>query len=91
MKSQRIMILLPPEESTAAGRSPGTFSGTGTPEADGVSFLQLLKAIRTVCTTRVVAADVNELAPMLDSSGVSTATTCKVLRELILALHNNNF
>ena len=31
-------------------------------------------------------ADVNELAPMLDASGVSTATACKVLRELLLAI-----
>jgi agmatinase len=29
---------------------------------------------------------VNELSPMLDSSGASTALACKVLRELILAL-----
>lgn len=68
---------------------PSVFPGTGTPEAGGVSFLQLLEAIRTVCTTRVVGADVNELAPMLDPSGVSTATACKVLRELILALDKN--
>ena len=34
----------------------------------------------------VVGADVNELAPMLDVSGVSTATACKVLRELLLAI-----
>ena len=33
-----------------------------------------------------IGADVNELAPMLDQSGVSTATACKVLRELLLAL-----
>jgi agmatinase len=65
---------------------PSAFPGTGTPEAGGVSFLQLLSAIRTVCTTNVVAADVNELAPMLDQSGMSTATACKVVRELILAL-----
>ena len=36
--------------------------------------------------TMVVGADINELAPMLDTSGVSTATACKVLRELLLAL-----
>jgi agmatinase len=29
---------------------------------------------------------VNELAPMLDASGVSTAAACKILRELLLAL-----
>ena len=65
----------------------GVFPGTGTPEAGGVSFLQLIRAVFTVCKARVVAADVNELAPMLDPGGVSTATACKVLRELILALN----
>jgi agmatinase len=65
---------------------PSAFPGTGTPEAGGVSFVQLLQAIRTVCTADVIGADVNELAPMLDQSGVSTATACKVLRELLLAL-----
>lgn len=67
---------------------PSLFPGTGTPEAGGVTFLQLLNAISLVCRTNVVAADVNELAPMLDTSGVSTATACKVLRELLLALQN---
>ena len=65
---------------------PACFPGTGTPEAGGVTFPQLLKAILTVTKTNVVAADLNELAPMLDPSGVSTATACKVLRELLLAL-----
>ena len=65
---------------------PSVFPGTGTPEAGGVSFLELLKAIRIVSQTNVVGADVNELAPMLDVSGVSTATACKVLRELLLAI-----
>lgn len=66
---------------------PSAFPGTGTPEAGGVSFIQLLDAIRTITQANIVAADVNELAPMLDNSGVSTATACKVLRELLLALH----
>ena len=65
---------------------PSAFPGTGTPEAGGVSFLALLDAIRTVSQTNIVGADVNELAPMLDVSGVSTATACKVLRELLLAI-----
>ncbi len=68
---------------------PSTFSGTGTPEAGGIQFLQLLDAILTVSKTNVVGADINELAPMLDNSGASTSTACKVLRELILSLHNN--
>lgn len=65
---------------------PSVFPGTGTPEAGGVTFVQLLAAIRKVAETNIVGADVNELAPMLDPTGVSTATACKVLRELLLAL-----
>ncbi len=65
---------------------PSCFPGTGTPEAGGVTFLQLLDAIKCVCETNVVAADINELAPMLDTTGVSTAMACKVLREFLLAL-----
>ncbi len=65
---------------------PAVFPGTGTPEAGGVTFPQLLGAILQVAGTNVVGADVNELAPMLDASGVSTAAACKVLRELLLAL-----
>ena len=65
---------------------PSAFPGTGTPEAGGVSFMELLNAIRTVSQTNIVGADINELAPMLDASGVSTATACKVLRELLLAI-----
>lgn len=65
---------------------PSAFPGTGTPEAGGVSFMQLLEAILQVSELQIVGADINELAPMLDSSGVSTATACKALRELLLAL-----
>ena len=65
---------------------PSVFPGTGTPEAGGVSFLELLAAIRKVSELNIVGADVNELAPMLDPSGVSTATACKVVRELLLAV-----
>ena len=65
---------------------PSCFPGTGTPEAGGVTFIELLNAIRTVSRANVVAADVNELSPMLDASGASTAMACKVVRELILAL-----
>ena len=65
---------------------PSCFPGTGTPEAGGVSFTELLDSIRTVTQGRVIAADVNELAPNLDQSGASTALACKVTRELLLAI-----
>jgi agmatinase len=66
---------------------PSLFCGTGTPEAGGVTFTDLLNAILTVSKTNVVGADINELAPMLDQSGASTAVACKVLRELILSIN----
>ena len=65
---------------------PAYFPGTGTPEAGGVSFTQLLSAILTVAKCNIVACDINELAPMLDASGASTALACKVMRELLLAI-----
>ena len=65
---------------------PSVFPGTGTPEAGGITFLQLLEAMQEVSRCRIVGADVNELAPMLDTTGVSTATACKVLRELLIAI-----
>lgn len=68
---------------------PAVFPGTGTPEAGGIDFVQLLDAILTVSKTNIVGADLNELAPMLDTSGASTAVACKALRELLLALHGN--
>lgn len=65
---------------------PSCFPGTGTPEAGGVSFLQLLEAVLQVGTLDIVGCDINELSPPLDASGASTATALKVLRELLLKL-----
>lgn len=65
---------------------PSAFPGTGTPEAGGVSFTELLSAIMQVSKLNVVACDLNELSPVYDQSGTSTLTACKILRELLLAL-----
>ena len=66
---------------------PALFCGTGTPEAGGVSFTQLLEAILAVSRCNIIGADVNELAPMLDASGASTAAACKSVREMLLAIY----
>lgn len=66
---------------------PSVFCGTGTPEAGGTHFPELLAAIQTVRKAKIVGADINELAPSLDTSGASTAMACKILREFLLALH----
>ncbi|BCI60551.1 agmatinase [Solibaculum mannosilyticum] len=63
---------------------PSVFPGTGTPEAGGVTFLQLLEAVRKLENLHIVGFDVNELSPMYDQSGVSTAVAGKIIRELLL-------
>ncbi|KNZ42679.1 agmatinase [Acetobacterium bakii] len=65
---------------------PSIFPGTGTPEAGGVGFLELLDAIQIVSKLNIVGCDLNELSPIYDQSGASTAVACKVLRELLLAI-----
>lgn len=66
---------------------PSIFSGTGTPEAGGVSFEELRKAVTCVCSQlNIVGCDVNELSPHYDLSGTSTAVACKIIREILLAM-----
>lgn len=66
---------------------PSVFPGTGTPEAGGVFFRELLQAVLSVCRgCRVIGCDVNELCPPFDQSGVSTAVAGKIVREMLLAL-----
>lgn len=66
---------------------PSVFPGTGTPEAGGVTFTELLSAILKVSKLNIVGMDINELSPMLDASGASTAVALKVMRELIMAVY----
>lgn len=65
---------------------PAVFPGTGTPEAGGVTFIELLEAIRQVSTCKIVGLDMAELSPIYDPSGRSTAVACKILREILLYL-----
>ncbi len=62
------------------------FPGTGTPEAGGVSFRELQQAIGEVAKLNIVGADMNELSPVNDQTGASTALACKLLRELLLQI-----
>lgn len=66
---------------------PSALPGTGTPEAGGVSFPELLHAVGVVSSLNVVGFDICELSPEYDRSGASTALACKLLRELLLAFH----
>jgi len=65
---------------------PSVFPGTGTPEHGGVSFRELLDFIIKLRGKFIAGADLVELAPHYDSSGISTAAACKLLREVALAI-----
>ena len=65
---------------------PGALPGTGTPEAGGVSYTELLAALRIVARRNVVGVDIVELSPPQDPNGGSTLTACTLLRELLLML-----
>lgn len=65
---------------------PSVFPGTGTPEAGGISFSALLEAIHALSGLHIVGADLVELAPNYDHSGISTAAACKLTRELLLMM-----
>ena len=66
---------------------PSEFPGTGTPEAGGVSFTELLKAVITLSKLNIVGLDMNELSPIYDQTGRSTAFACKILREMLLSFY----
>lgn len=65
---------------------PSIFCGTGTPEAGGVSFKELLCAVLNLNLLNIVGCDINELSPHYDPSGTSTAVACKITREILLQL-----
>ena len=66
---------------------PSEFPGTGTQEAGGFSYQQLVEDMRAICERlNVVAIDNVELNPGLDATGRSTALACKFLREELLSL-----
>lgn len=68
---------------------PSVFPGTGTPEPGGVSFDALRQAMTRACMLfDIVGCDVMELSPHYDHSGISTAAACKIVREMLLALHD---
>lgn len=65
---------------------PSIFPGTGTPEAGGISYKEIEQLFLAMQGANVIGADIVELSPHYDHSGVSTAVACKVLREMVLAI-----
>ena len=60
--------------------------GTGTPESGGMQFKELVEWFEYLKNFDIIGADVVELAPDYDASGVSTAVATKVIRELLMVM-----
>ena len=65
---------------------PAVLPGTGTPEPGGFHWPQFAELVEELRHHQLVAADVVELAPQLDPSGVSAVLAAKVTRSLLLLL-----
>ena len=65
---------------------PAVMPGTGTPEPGGFLWQHFAELVEELRHHRLVAADVVELAPSLDPSGVSAVLAAKVVRSLLLLL-----
>ena len=63
---------------------PSEFPGTGTPEAGGMSFTELLACVGACAKLNIIGFDLCELSPHYDASGISTAAACKTLRETLI-------
>lgn len=69
---------------------PSIMSGTGTPEPGGMSFSTFVSWLTQFSGLNYVGADVVELAPHYDPTGVSTAVAAKVVREVLLLASGKN-
>ncbi len=68
---------------------PSVLPGTGTPEPGGVTFNEFLNFLIKFADFNIVGADVVELSPGSDTSGVSSIVAAKIVRELIIILNKN--
>lgn len=62
---------------------PSLMSGVGTPEAGGLTYLELMDWLLYLKNFNIVGADIMELAPDIDTTKTSTATACKLIREVL--------
>jgi len=65
---------------------PAVLPGTGTPEPGGYLWADFAALVNVLHQHQLVAADVVELAPQLDPTGVSAVLAAKVTRSLLLLL-----
>ena len=69
---------------------PSLLPGTGTPEPGGFFWHDFEHLIKALNLHKVVGADIVELSPDIDNSGISSIVAAKVTRSLIMTLDNNH-
>jgi agmatinase len=76
----------------ADGLDPSALSGTGTPEPGGLMFEAVEAALVALGRgrARIVGADLVEVAPTLDPSGVTDVVAARLARTMLLALRATN-
>ena len=62
---------------------PSLMSGVGTPEAGGMTYKELMDWLLYLKDFNIIGADIMELAPDIDITKTSTATACKLIREVL--------
>ncbi len=65
---------------------PSVLPGTGTPEPGGFLWKDFAEIINVLKNHKIVGADIVELAPQLDSTGISSILAAKVTRSLLMLL-----
>ena len=61
--------------------------GTGTPEPGGYFWRDFAAIIDVIKSHNLIGADVVELSPKLDNTGISSILAAKVIRSLIMLLN----
>ena len=67
---------------------PSLVSGTGTPEPGGFFWNDFEIILENLKNFNIVASDIVELSPEIDTSEVSSIVAAKVLRSLIITVNN---
>ena len=65
---------------------PSFLPGTGTPEPGGYSWNDFASIVDVLKKHQIIGADIVELAPQLDPSGISSLLAAKVTRSMLLLL-----
>ncbi|AAZ58777.1 agmatinase [Prochlorococcus marinus str. NATL2A] len=69
---------------------PSVMPGTGTPEPGGYFWGDFAAIINVIKSHNLIGADVVELSPKLDTTGISSILAAKVIRSLIMLLDKSS-